>query len=237
MKKLAICGAVLFLAALAGCIRIEPPEPALRLLSAVGVIYPPLANGMPMHYDANVQPGDKVILDFGTGRDQYGNKVGLSDDTRWTVREVRIQCSAKAVEDTVFWPTNLGENECVWFPAWTAPEEPISGLPLPPYPLDGYPFDSCLDRGCDPLPAQVATIGVSAEADWIIVEVVFDEVGDHEILWPGELIVERVTGDRASHRIGQPGEILVDGDPTDIPVAWFWCDAEFQVNVAPTGVM
>lgn len=237
-KQVAILGAVLLLAALSGCIQ-PIPDPGIRLISAEGVLYPPLCNGIPLHYDANVQPGDKLVLDWGTGKDQYGNHVGLSDDQRWTIREVRFQCDVKPEEDTVFWPANLGENQCVWFPGWTAPIEMISGLPLPMYPLEGYPWDSCGSHVLPDMPSQGATIAVSAEASWIEVEVVFVEAGDYQVQWPGEMLAVQASGESASRRLSESGDVVVtQGAQTwtfIVPAAWFWMDAEVRVRVGPTG--
>jgi len=239
-KQVAILGAVLLLAALSGCIQPVIPDPGIRVISAEGALYPPLCNGIPLHYDANVQPGDKLILDFGTGKDQYGNRVGLGDDARWTIREVRIQCDAKTEEDTVFWPLNLAANQCAWFPGWTAPTEPISGLPLPLYPLEGYPWDACGDHGLPEMPSQGATIAVSAEAEWIEVEIVFAAAGDYMVQWPGEMLALPVSGERATRRLSEAGDVVVtQGAQTwtfTVPAAWFWIDAEFRVRVGATGV-
>jgi len=239
-RRLAGLGAVLLLAALSGCFQPVLLEPVLQVISAEGALYLPMVNGTPLYYDANVQPGDLIRLSWATGRDQYGNRVGLSDDTRWTIREVRIQCTAKTEEDTVFWPANLGPNECVWFPEWTAPTEIFSGLPLPPYPLVGYPWDSCGDHTVPDMPAQTATIEVAAEAEWIEVELALPDGGDYEVLWPGEMVPVQVSGGFARRRLSEPGDIVVTQGASQwievVPLESFWIDGAFDVNVGPTGV-
>jgi len=241
--KRAIALLALLLIALSGCqwTQVLPePEVALRVISAAGVISPPTSNGMPIYYDANVQPGDKIVLVFATGVDQYGNLVGLTDDTRWTIREVRIRCDEKVVEDTVFWPANVGPNACVWFPGWTAPTEIISGLPLPMYPLEGYPWDACGSHDLPDMPSQAATIEVLAEAEWIEVELALPGNGNFLIEWPGEMIAERTAGPIAARRLSEPGEIVVTQGASEwrfvVPIDRFWVDAEFKVRVGPTGV-
>jgi len=195
---------------------------------------------MPLYYDANVQAGDLILFDWSTGVDQYGNLVGLGDDTRWTVREVRAQCAEKIDEDTIFWPADAKLNERVWFPGWTAPLDEINGLPYPPYPLVGYPYSPCLDRHefLPDMPSQVATVEVSARAVWIEVELML-EPGDYTVLWPGEMIAEPITG-TTTHEISEPGEIIVtqggQAQTFIVSEAWFWIKAEFDVNVGPTGV-
>lgn len=244
MKRLrwAVLGVAIaaLLAALSGCIQPILPDPIVQVISAEGVLYLATANGIPLYYDANVQAGDKIMFSWATGKDQLGNLVGLSDDTRWTIQEVRVQCAEKTEEDTVFWPTNLGPNECVWFPGWTAPTEAISGLPLPMYPLEGYPWDACGDHGLPDMGSQVATIQVSAKADWIEVELTLPAEGDYDVLWPGEMVAVKVSGETATRRLYEPGEIIVtQGTQTwtyTVPGAEFWIDDSFDMNVGPTGV-
>jgi len=145
MKRvIAILGVLIFLA---GCLGPLTPQPGplISLLGGPGVINRPRVSGTDDWY---VQPGAKEWLDFSTGRDSYGHPTGLSDDSRWTIREVHIKLAEKDTEDTVFWPGRgapVYDNSCVWFPGWTAPIEPISGLPYPLYPLEGYPWSPCLD--------------------------------------------------------------------------------------------
>ena len=171
MIVLALC-----LLALAGCVQLPVPEgiATVRLVGSEGVIRAPLINGMPFGYDANVQPSDLIRMDFRPGRDQYGNKTGLSS-SRYTLTEVTATCPLKTEADTIF--DTDDDNIIIWFPGYTAPLEDISGLPIPFYPLEGYPWDSCRIPGIPEMRGQLATITATARAEWIEVKFVLPEQG------------------------------------------------------------
>jgi len=235
---------IIVLGALSGCVsNVIDTEPLIKLASDEGVIYRPLVGSGDDWY---VQPGNKEELIFSTGRDSYGNPTGLSDDSRWRIREVHIKLAEKDTEDTVFWPgrgTPVYDNSCVWFPGWTAPIEPISGLPLPMYPLEGYPWDSCGSHVIDPMPSQTARITATAEADWIEVEITVPDQGsgwyslDIPGYTPTSSNVLRIMVDRP----GDIGVTWTDGDKArawtvTVPVDWFWCRGEWDIPVGPAGV-
>ena len=58
------------------------------------------------------------------------------------------------------------ENAAVWYPTYVATIEPISGLPLPPYPETGYPWDPCLNNNIPVMPSQTAVITITAEDEF-----------------------------------------------------------------------
>jgi len=236
--------------------------PFVRLLTK-GTIYAPLLNGHPFGYNAYAQPGEFVNVDFSGGRDQYGEPWGLSDPVRFTVTEVLIRCDEKTEDDTIFWPSAEWpvphlDNSCVWFPGWTAPIETISGLPIPFYPLSGYPWDACHGVGkhghaLPDMPSQEATLTVTAKAEVIRVEFVcpaMDEPGQYVVDMPGATPTEQ---DRDSdtpefelaYHVDEPGTYTVTwtehdgpGEETwefEIPVDWFYIDGQWTVKVGPTG--
>jgi len=239
MKKLAVLLCVLLM--LAGCVRLGPQDVVeVRLISNEGAIYAPLINGAPWGYNACVQPGDDYVLDFNPGRDQYGNRTGLSA-SRYTVEEVTVQCELKTEQDTIFLVINATTrwaepNLFVWFPGYTAPNEQISGLPVPFQPLTGYPWDPCRGANLAEMASQVATVEVVARANWIEVEFVLPEGGRYRLegrTWTDEHSI--------SMRLTDPGAYIVAEESGelyefDVPIDWFYIDAAFQVNVGPTGV-
>ena len=234
------------LAALSGCTWLADPvidEGVARLLSE-GTVYAPLVNGLPFSYDT-VQPGDQYLLDFSTNRDQYGNRAGLSDDEVWTIDEVTVQLPLKTEADTIFHPNNLGKDKRVVFFGWTAPVDPISGLPYPIYPLEGYPWNSCQTHSIPAMAGQMATVTVVAKADVIEVEFVCPEMGESGSY---QLLVVGSTpqGDPAVVRfIDQPGTYRVrwrDDEETRevfwdfvVPPEWFYLRGEWEIPVGPTG--
>jgi len=142
MKRLIL---LLCLVSLGGCIMPVIHETEVLLIGSEGVIHAPKINGLPLGYDANVQPGDLIRLDFRPGIDQYGNPTGFSA-SKYELTEVTVKCDLKAAGDTIFrdYAERNTENIRIWFPGWTAPIELISGLPIPLLPLTGYPWDSCM---------------------------------------------------------------------------------------------
>ena len=246
MKRVAILGVLLI--ALSGCYLpvVEDTETGVSLLSAPGVIYEPLVNGTPFSYDT-AQPGDLHVLDFRTGRDQYGNPTGLEDDVRWRIEEVSITLETKAIEDDVFWPLSLPENVCAWYPGWNGPIDPFRGLPYSMTPLSvqpdphvEYSWDACAEHSIEPSPSQFATAHVSAVAEWIEVGLVLPEIeGEYQIEWPGIPLIQHTSAATHTKRLGEPGTIYVTvpGEVLEyeVPVDWFWCDAAFTITVAPEG--
>ena len=245
MKRLICLTAFLFvvLLALSGCIIQQDPIATLDsivVISQSGMIYRPLVGSGD---DWTVQPGNIEMLDFGSGRDCYGNKTGLLDDERWSLDSVGIQLDEKGVEDTLFWPSNLDENQCIWFPGWTAPTELISGLPYPMYPLTGYPWDACQTHSVKPMPSQMATITASAVAEWIEVKITLPERsgGKYTLDLPG---YTPTANNVLTVRLGSSQEIIAtwtDGNREkswlfDIPVDWFWINGSWEINVGPSGV-
>lgn len=250
MKRiLALSILAVFLIALSGCFWVTDPDPepivkgVVRLLTT-GTIYAPLVNGLPFSYDT-VQPGDLYILDFGTNRDQYGNRAGLSDDTRWTLFGLYVQCAVKTEADTIFHPSNRDKDERVVFFGWTAPIEPISGLPYPCYPLEGYPWNACGTHSVPEMASQIATIAATAKADVLRVEFVCPLMGE-----PGSYILDEVGAmpqeDRILSRyIDRPGTYIVRwaayegaSEATwefEVPIDWFYIGGQWKIPVGPTG--
>jgi len=226
---------------LSGCVPVVDQElDTIVVISKAGYLYRPLMNGGD---DWTVHPGNKEVLDFSTGRDRYGNRTGLSDNERWTLEEVHIQLDAKTEEDTIFWPSNIGENECVWFPGWTAPMELISGLPYPMYPLTGYPWDACQSHTIPVMASQMATITASARAESIEVEITLPERSDgqYTLDLPG---YTPSSSNVLTVRLSGPQEIVAtwtDGAREAswlfiVLVDWFWVNGSWQIPVGPSGV-
>ena len=232
-----------------GCIR--PPDVVgditISLVSPAGKINEPLFNGMPFNYNMYVQPGDKVFIDWQTSKNQYNEPTGLSDDTQWRIHEVRIHCSEKQDDDSVYWPDSYQENTMFWFPTWTGPLS-MNGLPYLMRPLSlqpilrpNYPWDSCAPH---PIPAsreQTATIYVTAKAEWIRVSLNLPENPDgYSVQWPGNPVIVHTSGGILSKRVDTHGEIAImmsDGTvkTKNIPVDWFYVDAVFYRLVGPAG--
>ena len=235
MKRILIAVLVLAVATLTGCILPPFIDEALRLVSNDGTIHAPKINVMPLGYDANLQPGDKVLLDFNPGHDQYGNKTGL-DSSRYTITEVTVKCDLKTVFDTVF---EMDENVPVWFPGYTAPLEAISGLPVPYYPLAGYPWDSCREDNIPPMGSQMATITAVARAEWIEIEFVLPERdGSYRLDLPGQ---SPTSENVISIRIDTPGLYTVTHSrgevyEFEVPVDWFFIEGSWRIDIGPGGL-
>jgi hypothetical protein len=257
VKRLMVCGLLAALIALGGCMiplgPVPDPEPQpgemiVRLL-ATGAIYAPRINNRPFGWQA-VQPGEKLELDWSGGADQAGNPSGLSDPVRWKMVDVRVQCDAKTVEDTIFWPSGdfpvpYIDLDCVWFPGWTAPIEQISNLPMPFLPLSGYPWSPCrtVGDGADPMPSQQATITATARAAILQVEFVCPERegGAYQLDLIGTTPAE---SNVIRYHVSEPGTYAViwreDGGAgeerfeVEIPADWFWLVGTWRINVAPS---
>ena len=235
MKLIAVLAFVLL--ALTGCAWIEPPalDADVGLVGNPGIIYQPKINNMPFGYNANVQPGETLTLDFNPGLDQYGNKTGLSS-SRYEIDTVTAKCALKTEFDTIF--AMADPNAPIWFPCWTAPTETISGLPIPYVPLEGYPWDSCRTVGLVGLPSQQATITATARANWIEVEFVLPERdGSYLLDLPGQ---SSTSSNTITIRIDRSGDYTVTHSGGDVyefivPEDWFWIDGEWTIDVGPTG--
>lgn len=241
MKRMILLAVILL--SLTGCMfapLVNQQLDTIKVISATGYIYRPLMNGGD---DWTVHPGNKEVMDWSTGLDRYGNKTGLSDDEVWKIDEVHIKLDEKNEKDTIFWPRNLGENECVWFPGWTAQMELISGLPYPMYPLTGYPWDACQTRTIPVMPSQIATITASARTDWIEVEITLPERSDgqYTLDLPG---YTPKSSNVLTTRLSGPCEIIAawtDGTREEswlfvVPVDWFWINGSWEIPVGPSGV-
>ena len=233
---------LLLLVLLAGCMRLVPPdtEAYVEMLTTAGVIYAPKVNDMPCGYEGCYQPGKKLVLDFNPGRDQLGNRTGLSS-SRYVIDELVIRCELKNNDDTIFFVfdsyMNAADNVFVWFPLYTAGVDLISGLPYPWYPLAGYPWDSCMTHDLGEYPGQTATIHVTARANWVRVAFVCPEGAQWYQL---ENSVPQDSNE-IEYVITQGGEYFCsDSDGNvyefDVPEDWFWIRGTFEVNVCPTGV-
>ena len=253
MKKRLIRAAALLFAltvlfGMAGCMTMQNPfdeeiddsenDHTVVLMNADATIYAPQINQGPFGYSANVQPGALIRLDFNPGRDQYGNKTGLSA-SRYTIETVTAKCEFKTEADTIF-STN-DDNEKVWFPAYTAPIENISGLPIPLYPLSGYPWDPCRPSGIGDMGSQTAVITATARAEWIEVEFTLpEENGPYKVDLPGQTWSET---NIIRLRIGSPGNYTIHANCGDceailftIPIEWFFISAQWSIDIGPTSV-
>lgn len=235
MKRLILLA--LCLLALAGCVRLPGVDLIeVLLVGDQGALYAPKINDMAFGYDANVQAGDLIRMDFNPGIDQYGNRTGLSS-SRYVLDEVTVKCDLKTEFDTIFEIDDV--NVVVWFPGYTAPLDAISGLPVPFYPLEGYPWDSCRDTGIPDMAAQQATITATAQAAWIEVKFVLpDKDGTYLLDLPGQT----ATSDNViTIKIDEAGEYRVvhsEGEvyEFDVPIDWFFIEGEWLIDVGPTGV-
>jgi hypothetical protein len=248
MKRLVILAACLF--ALSGCMMPlgpcgpDPVDPCpdcedclTRLVeerTPVGTIYAPQANSQPLLYNANFDPGALIILEFAPGTDQYGNPTGVSD-SRYIIDTVTIQCSSKPEPDTVFlWKHQSWPQQRVWFPTWTAPIEPISGLPMPYLPLPKYPWSYCR-KAISGTPTQTATIHATAKATWITVEFLLPDQGGY-YSFEGETPTEsssivRNVGRSGFFKITHSGGTIYE---CEVMESWFWIEGSWTVDVGPS---
>jgi len=232
---------LLCLLALTGCVQLPVEDIAeVRLVGDEGVIYAPKINNMPLGYEACVQAGDKILLDFNPGRDQYGNKTGFSS-SRYTLDQLSIQCELKNEPDTIFEDksdTNVYRlSTRIWFPCWTAPVELISGLPIPYSPLTGYPWDSCRTVGIPAMPAQQATVRAVARASWIEVEFVLPEQdGTYQLegqSWTSSNVIKIMIDEPGLYTVVHSGGEVYE---FDVPIDWFFIEGEWPIDVGPVGV-
>jgi len=215
-------------------------ETEVLLIGSEGVIHAPKINGMPLGYDANVQPGDLIRLDFRPGFDQYGNPTGFNA-SKYELTEVTVKCDLKAAGDTIFrdYVGRNKENIRIWFPGYTAPIEPISGLPIPFYPLTGYPWDACREDIIPVMAGQMATITAVGRAEWIEVAFVLPEQdGTYTLDLPGQA---PTSGNRITIRIAEHGLYQVihsDGDVFEfvVPIDWFFIEGTWRIDVGPGGL-
>lgn len=93
------------------------------------------------------------------------------DGDSWTLTALTIKCDLQDAPDMLFYPPYRPgevhadgiENAAIWYPTYTGVTELISGLPYPPYPEQGYPWNPCLNNGVPTMPPQDATITITAE--------------------------------------------------------------------------
>ena len=221
--------------ALTGCTIITTPDGGVNTVGTEATIYAPQINGQPFGYSANVQCGALLRLDFNPGRDQYGNATGFSS-SRYTIETVTAHCDLKDDADTIF---DIGDNVLVWFPGYTAPQEAISGLPLPLYPLVGYPWDSCQPNVIPAMGSQAATITATARASWIEVEFVLPEQdGSYRLdlpgqSWTSENVINIRIDSSGSYTVEHSGGKLFE---FDVPVDWFFIEGSWRINVGPSNV-
>ena len=252
MKRTILLFLILSLGLLSGCV--FPPaitnQPIVedvavfKVISAAGSIYRPLVTGSDDWY---VQPGNMETLDFSSGRDQYGDPIGLLDDDRWIIQTLNVRCDQKYQDDTLFWPSlnkpiPYRDNSCVWFPGYTAPIETISTLPYPLYSLEGYPWDTCQTNSIPVMTSQMATILASARAEWIEIEITAPDRsgGGYTLDVPG---YTSTSSNVLTTRLSSPKTITITwtkGSVTEtwtieVPVDWFWINGKWRIPVGPTG--
>ena len=260
MRRIAfLCVMAAALGLVGGCIMpLVPPEPGeppqpqqavLELLSARGTIYRPLVSHGDDWY---VEPYDRHDLFFATGRDRYGNAVGLSDDRVWRIVDVVIRCDLKGKDDTVY---NAGDpfqrhgfstdgiaNACTWFPLYTGGVDAISGVPFAPHPLTGYAFNACANLGTTEYPAQEATITARATTDRIRVRITVPafEGATYQLDLPGATPQESNVIDVWLGQAGDLDVLRMRGEVIDVytlhvPVDLFWISGTWRIPVGATG--
>ena len=252
-RTILLLALTLSLGLLGGCVfdtPLDPDQPiavdvaVFKVISAAGAIYRPLITGSDDWY---VQPGNFETLDFSSGRDQYGDYVGLLDDERWTIQNLFVRCDQKHQDDTLFWPSMTfpvpyRDNSCVWFPGYTALEHASSGLPFPMYPISRYPWNPCQTNSVPVMSSQMATILADARAEWIEIEITAPERsgGGYTLDVPGHT---PTASNVLTARLGSPKTITItwiNGGVTEvwtieIPVDWFWINGTWRIPVGPTG--
>ena len=235
MKRILSAALLLSLISLAGCIPAINGVSEVRLVSNDAVIYAPQVNGNPFGYNANVQPGELIYLNFNPGRDQYGNSTGFSS-SRYSLETVTAICDLKTEADTIF-NTDDG-NVIVWFPAYTGKIEKRSGLPFPLYPLVGYPWNPCRKDDIPTMGSQMATITATARATWIEVEFVLPEQdGSYRLdlpgqSWTSENVIKIRIDSSGAYSVEDSGGTLYE---FDVPIDWFFIEGSWRIDVGPEG--
>ena len=218
-----------------------------RVAPQQAILRPKLANNGDDWY---VNGGDEIMLRWATDRDQYGNPTGLTDDTNWGLFEVIINCPERgAANDTIFTPGDpqrrLGylsadgePNAVLWWVAYVAPIEAISGLPRTPYPrAGGYPplcFQDSL--GIPSMPSQEATIRARAHARRLQICITLPPSTEtYTVDLPG---ASPTSSNEIELIIGESGTLTIhrsDGEiyTVDVPEDWFWISGEWTIPVGP----
>ena len=252
-RTILLLALTLSLGLLGGCVfdaPLDPDQPIVvdvavfKVISVAGAIYRPLVTGSD---DWHVQPGNFETLDFSSGRDQYGNHIGLSNDDRWIIRTLNVRCDQKYQDDTLFWPSATQpvpyrDNDCVWFPGYTAPIETISRLPFPLYAISDYPWNPCQTNSVPVMSSQMATIIASARAEWVEIEITAPKRlgGEYALDAPG---YTPTASNVLTTHLGSPQEItitwtkgsVVETWTIEVPVDWFWINGRWRIPVGPTG--
>lgn len=251
-------GCALFLLSISGCmlpgapsIDIEEDVCDVDRIGSLAKIYRPLIGSGD---DWHVEPRERTLLMFATGRDQYGNATGLSDDSVWSIAGVTLQCGLQTTSDTTFNPpyerdhfwADGHENACIWYPTWAGKIEQMSGRPFSPYPEVGYPFNPCWSDFCDVqspsdkayIPPQMATITARATAKYMRVRVTCPNhrEGEYALVMPGTTPQSSNVFD---YTFGQPDDYEIvwkDGEEIEvysflIPTEWFWISGSWSIEV------
>ena len=223
----------------------------LERVSSPGKIYRPLIGSGD---DWFAIPRERRLLLFSTGRDQFGNPTGLSNDQTWHITNVIIKCDLKGEADTVFNPPRRAgrfwadgfDNACIWYPTWTGSIEGTTGLSFSPYPERGYPFNPCWSDSCDSvqssskiyIPAQGALITAQAKTDSVLAKVTCPYHGEGTYIMdvPG---ATPQSSNVFAHTFGQSGEYEIIWEHKSetriyrflIPEEWFWISGSWSMEV------
>ena len=212
-----------------------------------GMIFDPLANGMPLHYNGSFLSGDKIVLDYNAGINQYSERYGVSD-SRIQIFEVEIQCSEKNVQDTVYWPYSYDNNVCVWSVLWDGPIDSRTGLPFTMVPLSlqpdfgdrpVYPYNTCEPHINEAVPAGTAEITSSGRYNWIEVEIGPMPYADGTYYVDNR--IKQVEKSMITAKVTEAGKIIVtwisdNGKKSEdftlkVKEDWFWVYGRSVVNV------
>jgi len=232
----------------------SPRDLTLERIGSPGKIYRPLIGSGD---DWFATPRKRMLLLYSTGRDQFGNPTGLSDDLIWHIVPggVTIQCELQTGSDTIFNPpyergrfwADGYENACIWYPTWVAPIEAISGRPFAPYPERGYPSQYCWSDDCDAgllpadkiyIPAQSALITARAKADCVRARITCPDHGEGIYIMdvPG---ATPQSGNIFECTFGQSGDYEIIWEYKSetriygflIPEEWFWISGSWLIEV------
>jgi hypothetical protein len=240
-----------------GCFRPIAPDvvdedvATVVMTSNAGLINRPLVGGGDDWYAVPLEP---VVLLFGKGRDMYGNAVGLSDDTDWSISDFTIIADLKNEYDTVYTPGDEFRrkglsyyginNAVVWYPLWTGGIDGFTGLPYSPFPGVGrYPYFGCNTTvSVGPFHQQYATIYARAVASKIFVRITAPSKGGgtYTLVLPGRS--PQASNVFTDVGVGSHGDIDIvweDGGDREvytvtIPVDWFIARGEWRIAVSGT---
>jgi hypothetical protein len=130
-----------------------------------------------------LHPRERTLLDFNDyPGSMYGPRTGIMDPDgdAWHIVEIQVLCETKYMADSIFCPPyrpgifhatfqgHLIDNACIVYPTYTGRIDEKTGLPFPPMVEEGYPYNFRTDNNLTPgeMPAQTATIIVTAEDEW-----------------------------------------------------------------------